>query len=359
MLKLLNQIIRVWERIKGDIPTRIALNILSFGVVLLGGSGIGYIASLSYTSSNGDTLKLELNIGDICMTVAVLGVLLTLTGLIMATKRFRILEAAGNLKDTALIFFPGFPNMNDQIPVDALPKNIQSKIINVHFDKMDSYNPETLTAKYSFNTETIKQRISHSGTKTAYLAALGSIPYLYLTGTLFRNGHLHLRVLEHDRNEDKWHLLDTAGMPKSLAYQYTDKTDRNEILQVIESSHSEDVGVAISFTNKIRPCELPEMIRDRTISVGLNSEFEFDALPCESVQDEIVNEIAHFLTSISKCTSRIHLFICAQASIAIKLGRLYQNGMMGEIVIHNYDAPSKSYNWAIHFDGVLPSIEKE
>ncbi len=359
MLKILNQIIRVWERIKGDIPTRIALSLIGFGVTLLSGGRIGYLTSLSYSNTEGATITLNLNIGDIYIAVASLGGLLIFVGLIMSIRRFRILEESGSLKDTALIFFPGFQNMNNQIPIDELPKNIKSKTININFDKMDSYNPKTIISKYHFNADTIKQRIYHSGTKTVYLAALGSVPYLYLTGTMFRNGHLHLQILEHDRNEDMWHLLDIVGMPKSLSYQYADKTDQNEIIQVMENSQSEDIGVAISFTNIIRPSELPEIIRDRTISIGLNSKFEFDALPCKSEQDKIVNEIDHFLTSIFKCTSRVHLFICAQASFVINLGRLYQDGMMGSIIIHNYDPSSKSYNWAIRFDGSSLTLEKE
>jgi hypothetical protein len=249
--------------------------------------------------------------------------------------------------------------MNDQIPTVALPKNIRSKIINVQFDKMNSYNPEAIISKYSFNAETIKQRVYHSASKTAYLAALGSVPFLYLTGTMFRNGHLNLKVLDHDRNEDQWHQLDVAGSPKELSFLYDGKTDRDSILEAMGKSHFEDIGIAISFTNRILPSELPTTLCKQTVLIGLNSKFEFDALPCESVQNEIVEEIAHFLTSITKYTSTIHLFICAQASVVIKLGRLYQDGMMGNIMIHNYDSSSKSYNWAIYFDGSTPSVRKE
>ena len=249
--------------------------------------------------------------------------------------------------------------MNDHIPIDAIPKSIRPKVTVLNFKKIDSYNPKAIITQYPFYSETIKQRVYHSETKTAYIAALGSIPYLYLIGTIFRNGHLPLQTLEHDRNRNKWHLLEPVGIKKSLRYRYANKSDRDEILQIMKNAHSENLGIAISFTNKICPSELPEIIRDQTIAIDLNSTFEFDAIPCESEQDDVTNEIAHFLTSISKYTNRIHLFICAQASVVIKLGQLYQDGMMGNIVVHNYTPASKLYSWAIRFDGLTPVIEKE
>lgn len=353
---LLNQLIRVWERVKGDIPARLALGLTSLGITLLGGSGAVYYASLSYTTTGGATVKLEFSLGDICFIVALIGGLFALSGFIMILRRFRSLEKVASTRDTALFFFAGFPNMNDQIPISSIPKNIQPKVTAFPMGKMDSYDPKKIVEKYPFYAQTIKERTLHSGYSSAFVAALGSIPYLYLIGAMFRNGNIHLRTLEHDRKEDKWNTLEDVGEQKHLLCQLSEITDRSKILDVVEHACWSDTGLAISLTNQIQSTELPDFIRDQTISLKLNSEFEYNALPCEPVQDEIIEQIAHLLTSISKYTSHIHLFVCAQASFVIKLGRLYQDSMMGEVVIHNYDASSKSYNWALRFDGYLPVV---
>lgn len=54
----------------------------------------------------------------------------------------------------------------------------------------------------------IKDRIQHHEATVAYVAALGSIPYLYMIGSSMRDGHLPLRLSDFDRNKNCFHLLD-------------------------------------------------------------------------------------------------------------------------------------------------------
>ncbi len=86
------------------------------------------------------------------------------------------------------------------------------------------------------------------------------------------------------------------------------------------------------------------------MNTKLASGYRFDAT--ESVQDEIVKELAHTITFLAKKANKVHLFICAQASVILKPGKLYQNNMSGVVIIHNYNSQQRNYNWAIDFNGV-------
>ena len=43
----------------------------------------------------------------------------------------------------------------------------------------------------------------------------------------------------------------------------------------------------------------------------------------------------------------MHLFLSIQSSLAIELGRCYQEGTHKNWVIHNFDAQAGEYNWAV------------
>ncbi len=351
--KILNQIIKVWERIKGDTQSKIALGVLSSGVMLIGVAP--FTVTLFFTSNEGNELSIGALASDSERCVQIFGYILLLVGMVLCIHRYIILHRLSGIKNIALFFIPGFDNINENLPVYALPTNVQKKIKDVKFKKISSYIAQEIIDEYSFYTRTINNRLEHNSVEKAYLAALGSVPFLYLVGTLFRNGHLPVRVLEHERSSDKWHLLDDVGPNESLDYSYKGVNRAEKISEVLPNSKNE-IALSISFTNEIMENELPEEIREHTLKIRLNSGFRFDALPAEPIQDQIVKELAHIITTLAKKANKVHLFICAQASVILKLGKLYQDNMSGIVVIHNYNSKQKRYNWAIEFNRGIPVI---
>ena len=345
-LKILNQLIIVLERVKGDTQSKIALGILSAGVIILGSAQFNLLA---FSKSNaGDEKIISASTGDSELYVQIIGMALILIGVFLAIHRYYTLNKASDTKNIALFFMPGFDNINDNLPIYALPSNEQKKIKEVKFKKISSYSVDEIIKEYSFYARMVNDRLEHNDVEKAYLVALGSVPFLYLMGTLFRNGHLPIRVLEHERSSDKWHLLDDIGSGESLQYGCS-QTIGEEALSTVKANSKNEIAFSISFTNKILESELPIEFNSHTLNVKLASGYRFDAIPTEPVQDEIVKEIAHTITVLAKKADKVHLFICAQASIVLKLGKLYQDNMSGRVVIHNYDSGSHKYNWAIEF----------
>jgi hypothetical protein len=349
--RLVNQAVRVWERVRGDIPTKIVVAFLGAGVALLAGGGWAVNATILTARGEVPAYEIGLNLGGAGVVASVLGALAFSIGICLGIARFCILIKKEQTESAALVFFHGFPKINDELPVYALPRKDQNGVIKVGPQKLNSYDPKSVEGSYEFLARMVQDRVYHQEATKAYIAAIGAIPYLYMVGTLFRDGHLPLVLLEHERNNNRWHRLDALGQGRALTYELNGLTDKEEILQACATEGKQPRSLAVSFTSKIRRSELPQELQDRTVSIELDGDKAYDALPCEQVQEEVSKDLAHFITQLAKDATELHLFICAQASFVVRLGTVYQDGMTGAVVVHNYDPISKSYPWALALDG--------
>jgi hypothetical protein len=60
------------------------------------------------------------------------------------------------------------------------------------------------------------------------------------------------------------------------------------------------------------------------------------------------NEIKGIIDRLSAPeTKKVHLFLSIQSSLAIELGRCYQEVTHKNWVIHNFNAQASEYNWAV------------
>jgi hypothetical protein len=353
--KLINQVIRVWERVNSDPRSKIAKIIFTTGVAMLAGGGISLNGDFQYTSAAGETFKFAGNANDIPLYLLLFGGLFTIVGFAMLVHRYWCIQKESAVKNVALFLIPGFENLNRTPPFYGLPVAEQKKAKEIILKTIPSYKVETIVEEYPHIERQIRHRGEHAGIDKPYVASLGSVPFIYLMGCIFRNGHLPLRVMEHDRSIDKWKLLDDVGPEKKLCYKY-DSLNGTAALAGVAANSSAEIGLSISFTNDVLTHELPLPMQKHTMDIKLEGATGFDAVPTDPVQDELVKQIAHVMTTLTKKANRVHIFIAAQASIVFKLGKLYQDNMSGDVVIHNYDPRNKHYNWAVDFDGKKPSV---
>lgn len=338
MTKLLSIVI---EFFKKDLGLRIGYAFLSSGAMLLG--GFQFVINVVPT-----TTSVTLQTSQVA--VYIIGGLLLVIGIIILLHRYYLWNIENSIQDIALFYFPGFTNINPDTPLYALPKSQQIKTKPISYGKIDSYDPGLLASEYKVLNTFIERRSEHNKIQKAYIAALGSIPFLYLIGTLFRDGHIPTDILEHNRATDKWHQLNLYGNSKSLEYHYQNITGK-EAQVAVRPNENNEIGISISFTHLVNKEELPKSISNNTIDITLLSGQSFDAIPHDSAQDDIVKEISHLITSLAKKAGKIHLFISAQASLVVKLGKSYHNNMTNVVVIHNYASKQKEYKWGIEFNG--------
>lgn len=255
-----------------------------------------------------------------------------------------------NLKKNFIGYFAGFNNLPEKPRLDSIniPNNYEMPKIN----KIDSTNKNNITEKYYFWKQSIQERIDHNEATEIYLAILGSVPYTYLCGTLFCDGHLPLIHLEHDRTENKWKRLDQSDDLNKIILNYNYKDNHTKQACLDKTQQHTNIGLAISFTAEIKAENLPDLVRESTIYIKPNVEYNFDLLSNEKEQSRVAKEIAHFLAQLkSSNTHKTHLFISAQASFIARLGTLYQKNLHGTIVIYQWNANTQQYIWSIEYNG--------
>ena len=72
--------------------------------------------------------------------------------------------------------------------------------------------------------------------------------------------------------------------------------------------------------------------------------------------EDFAIRIKTVIDSVSKRARIVHLFISAQSAVVFTLGRMYQEGMHGSLVIHNYNPSKKGYPWAFNISNGLVSL---
>lgn len=193
--------------------------------------------------------------------------------------------------------------------------------------------------------------ILHQDCQKVFLGGRARIPFLVAYGSCFRN--ISAKVVYYDQLHlnGKWGLLDDEDQQISLIY--------NDIGSIQPNSDGE-VGLALGFTTPIEAHQLPDKMQNNTLFISS------DTTPTRNLiknQDNLERISAEIKTIVDRLSSKkncknIHLFLSVQVSLALEIGRNYQEGTHKSWVIHNFDADKGQYTWAIKFvsNGMLEEI---
>lgn len=346
--KLLTISLKLFEYLRGDPDRKIGYVLLTTGVGLIGRSYLLLGLQLGFPENSYLTsLSVEKEFGFIDG----LGLLLTFFGLGILVHSYW--KANKALPTNTLFYFPGFNNMRPEKPTELLPKKFQKKSYDIHVAPFDSYDTGSLIIKLNYIQATVNERYPRDGATTSYLAVAGSIPFLYVIGTLFNNGYSKLYLADYYRSEGEWKSLNGFGeidqLPK-LLYSFNQKDEsKSEILEKMSVQQGNSLNITISFTANISPLSLPKELQSSdVINVKLEQGYGYDAIQSEYGVFEIAKEIQHLMALASQKAGSIHLFICAQASFCTALGSLYQPNMLKNVHVYNYNSNTNEYEWNIH-----------
>lgn len=332
------------------------LSRLTFGVLKIGMAGLvgGWGANVVFSKA---FLKKNINIIDgltftyqKCSDLALFfGVIFLVAGFglwcICAYFSLRDL----NKRDIALIRAYGFENTDPHAAEKMLSFRERAKILYVDFKAFDSRDKNNNLSTASFIRQTIKERIHHTGATTAYVAALGSIPYLYMIGSFMTDGHLALKLFDFDRDKKTFHPLDTPPTNAKLVKFFNGQKTQDS--KCVPSNNGKVIGFAISFTMEILEKDLPAEFIGHTLHAQLNTGFRFDNLPEEDEQEKIVRDLSYIISELKKQAAEVHLFVSAQASVVVRLGTLYQEGLHGVISIWHWNSIANKYEWCLKVTG--------
>lgn len=335
MKMMMNFILKIFELLKSDPKLLIAKYLISTGIVLLAGIGV-----FTYTYKEHSI--------EYANNGSVIGYLFLIAGFVLLLYRYFFIKN----NPATLAYGMGMENMNIHIPIEAVPKYERFDCIEINLKKIDSYNKNCVIENYNFNKILISERIKNQKSKKIYVGALGSFPYLFLLGSLFRNAYSEVITLDFNKHKSKWYKLPSfiegqENITHKLMYE--DMTI-DEKINRLNSLEANEVGIVLNYTFKINKNAIPSRFQSHALFLEHSYGIGHDKLSNEEAQQELLNELSVYMAALWNGHNKIHLFVSAQASMCINTGKVYMNNAHGKLVLYNYDNDSKSYNWSIEFD---------
>ncbi|EPY5301917.1 SAVED domain-containing protein [Klebsiella pneumoniae] len=334
-----------------DQVSRLTLGLLKIGMVgLVGGWGVNLVFSEEFLQKNINIIDGLTFTYQKCSDLALyFGVFFLIVGFIFwcVCACFALRDLSK--RDIALIRAFGFENTDPKAAEKMLSLREKAKILNVDFKLFDSRDKNNNLSNANFIRQTIRERIHHTGATTAYVTAIGSVPYLYMIGSFMTDGHLALRLFDFDRDKNVFHPLDAPPTNAKIVKYYNGQIITDS--KCVSSNNGRVIGLAISFTMEILEKDLPTDFIGHTLHVQLNTGFRFDNLPEEDEQEKLVKGISYIISELKKEADEVHLFVSAQASVIVRLGALYQEGLHGTINIWHWNSIANKYEWCLRVTG--------
>jgi hypothetical protein len=329
-----NFVIKLFDLIKGDTKVKIGTALLFAGSALQ----INFVIEPD---------KYSFNIGDGTDIISIL--LMIIGGLLLIHRYFTI-------KNNSITLFYGatLNNMNNKSPESALPRREKYKTIVKNLNRINSYNKNEVIEDYKFNKTLLGERIENKDSTKVYIAALGSFPYLFLLGALARNAYSNVKFLDYNRykNGGEWYILPpfkttNNQLTHKLLYNQDNTTIEDEINRLNKSDA--DVGIALGYTFPVKKEVISSFLRDNTLYLTSSEDTRHDILSSEEFQEVLLKDISYFLNSLSKSKRNIHLFVSAQSSMCMNMGKHYMDNAHGSIILYNYNNETKTHDWSIKF----------
>ncbi len=292
-----------------------------------------YLCPLPYFKIYNIPIEFDINSGTgfvISICLLVVGIIVMLIGASLHTKMLR----------SALIYLQGLPKMSPVAPLDSIRKPYS--LYNPHPTILKISDDSPKKAIENINEDCrvlISQVLTNGDYSKVFFAGLARVPCLFAIATFFRAASANIEVLDSFRSSNGWKHLKELETTDAPIIELTGDLDSSV-------SPTGELGICIEITSKIEENELPEYIQQHSVCFKLTPKTTPEAFTVESHIEYFCLKVKQFLDSATKKATTIHLFISAQSSVVFTLGRMYQEGMHGTLVIHNYDPITKSYPWA-------------
>ena len=253
-------------------------------------------------------------------------------------------ELRSSARKTARIFIAGLPNMSADFPHGLMTRTEERRAREaVRFGSLTESKDAIADAINLINAESdvqVFQRfVLHSQCEKVFIGGLARVPFLVAYGSLFRTDNAQPIYFDKFHGKGgKWQLLN----------------DENENVGLSQSGESVmpnsegDIGLAVAFSTPISKSGLPLDLQDHSLIIKANSKTERNLIKNQENLEAIASEIVQLIDKLSaQADGSVHLFLSIQSTLALELGRRFQEGTHKPWVIHNYDASNGRYTWAV------------
>lgn len=254
-------------------------------------------------------------------------------------------------RKVARLVINGLPNMQQVFPDSIL--NTAEKLLarepvtlSVKSDEpavqVDMYNAES-------KVDMISRFVTHEGCQKLYVGGLARIPFLVGYGAMLRNIS-GITYFDKSHNNGNWRLLDDEDINVELIFNDE---------QVTPNDNGE-IGIALGMSTEVSARQLPDTLKEHTLFVVVTDGVGRNKVLNQENLHRLSKALSDKIDTLSSKeeVGSIHLFLSIQSTLALELGRRYQEGTHKDWVIYNYDAKQHCYPWALRLSGHSLKLEQ-
>lgn len=285
--------------------------------------------------------KLDIAVNDASYIAYGLCILTFICGLGLIV--FDIRSTSLSARKVARVLITGLPGTSSVFPISILSRaerkfarepielGIKESKNGDHHQQIERYNAEQCV-------ELFKRFVLHDACEKLYIGGLARVPFLVAYGAFLRNVSSQIVYFDKFHRDGKWCLLNDEDLNLQIK-DYDSITTPNS---------SGEIGLALGLSTAIHKEQLPTQLKEHTTILTPTVDAERNLIKNQDNLERISNKLKVIIDKLSTHkTKQVHLFLSIQSSLAIELGRCFQEGTHKNWVIHNFDAENGEYNWAI------------
>lgn len=282
--------------------------------------------------------SLEISHGDVPLITAILSVSGFISGCILIYLDIR--NDLNNARKVARVIISGLPHMPSRFPSEVLSKSEQrlarepielSIQDNDVAKQAERYNAE-------FCVELFKRFVLHQQCEKIYIGGLARIPFLVAYGMFLRNVS-NIIYFDKMHSTANWRLLNDEDKDIQLS--------REDI--VCKPDANGNIGIALGLSTPILVEQLPIEFQGVTVCISPSTKVSRNLILNQNNLQRLSGSFLEVIDTLSRDPNvkKIHMFLSVQSSLAIEIGRKFQEGIHKTWVIHNYDGNSGQYSWSL------------
>jgi hypothetical protein len=276
--------------------------------------------------------------GGVSVVTAVISVLGFLLGGFLIC--FDIKSELNQARKVARVIISGLPGMPAHFPVEILSKSEQRLAREPIELSVQDANTEKQVTQYNAEVcvDLFKRFVLHHQCEKLYIGGLARIPFLVAYGVFLRNVS-NIIYFDKIHRGANWRILNDEDRDIQLSNCET----------LPQPNENGDVGIALGLSTTILIEQLPVRFQNNTILVSSTANAQRNLILNQDNLQKLSGTLLKIIDALSSDpkVKRIHLFLSVQSSLAIEIGRRFQEGIHKAWIIHNYDGKSGQYNWAL------------
>jgi len=310
---------------------------VTLGVGLMAPGGLWWLAVTLEIRPKILPASFTLNFGP--ETVTYTGVVLSVVGVLLGIWGVRRVRKT---RSSCLVYLRGLSGMHDQPPTKDLPPKYRYGEV-THLS-LDTHNQDTEKALKHIEMfgQMFDEKILSMNLEAPYIvfAGLAPVPLLYAAGVRLSTRQ-NQRVMDYNRFEQKWHMLDELDDGERVTITYP------------QGLIGADIAFVLPFTINIAESQIPASLKDKIVWVRLhNAGPRTDAISSDEKLKSILRTVHDAIRNLRsrqgyEHVEKVHLFIGAQASTVFKLGTEYQPNAYPEICVYHFQGGEGRYTWGI------------